>query len=156
MAVEDLGEKIISIAIKKGQANQKFRIPFKNTGPSDVEMDFSFMKQSHVIYRPEDNSDEKKPDTSPCDLQCVPATAKIPAGGSTIITMTAKLKNSYQLAMLSKQNSKKSEESPKTLHPKPERYSHMLIGKVKDTQLMFPFITEVSLIESNGKEAGMS
>jgi hypothetical protein len=32
----------------------------------------------------------------------------------------------------------------------------MLIGKVKDTQIMFPFITEVSLVESNGKDAGMS
>jgi hypothetical protein len=32
----------------------------------------------------------------------------------------------------------------------------MLIGKVKDTQIMFPFITEVALVESNGKDAGMS
>jgi len=57
--------------------------------------------------------------------------------------------------MMSKQNSKKSEEEPK-LHQRPEKYSHMLIGKVKDTSIMFPFITEVSLIECSGKEAGMA
>jgi hypothetical protein len=68
MHVQDLDEKIIPLAIKKGQPNQKFRIPFKNTGPSEVEIDFSFLKQSYVIYRPEDDSGEKKPNTSPCDL----------------------------------------------------------------------------------------
>ena len=71
------------------------------------------------------------------------------------MTITAKLKNSYQLAMMSKQNSRKSEE-PEKKSQKPEKYSHMLIGKVKDTQIMFPFITEVSLIESNGKDAGLA
>jgi hypothetical protein len=161
MMVDQLGEKIIPIAIKKGQANQKFRIPFKNTGPSEVEVDFSFIKTSFVIYKPpemENPRDDKKPEQSPCDLQCVPANAKIPAGGNVIVTITAKLKNSYQLAQLSKQNSKQSEEEKKGSNKnlKPERYSHMMIGKVKDTSIMFPFITEVSLIESNGKEAGMS
>jgi len=95
MHVESVGDKIIPIAIKKGQPNQKFRIPFKNNGPSEVDIDFSFLKQSYVIYRPSDESDDKKPDTSPCDLQVVPANAKIPAGGNAIITITAKLKNSY-------------------------------------------------------------
>jgi len=156
MHVHELDEKIIPIAIKKGQPNQKFRIPFKNTGPSEVEVDFSFLKQSYVIYRPEDESEEKRPETSPCDLQCVPASAKIPSGGNAIVTITAKLKNSYQLAMMSKQNSKKSAEEEEKRSAKPEKYSHMLIGKVKDTQIMFPFITEVSLIESNGKEAGLA
>ena len=72
MLVEELDEKIIPIAIKKGQSNQKFRIPFKNVGPSEVDMDFSFMKTSFVIYKPDDDYkiDPKKQDQSPCELQC--------------------------------------------------------------------------------------
>lgn len=66
--VEDMGEKIIPLAVKKGQPNQKFRIPFKNTGASEVDIDFSFLKQSFVIYRPEDDSEQKLPDSSPLDL----------------------------------------------------------------------------------------
>ena len=97
MFAEQVGEKIIPIAIKKGQGNQKFRIPFKNLGPSEVEVDFSFMKTSYVLYRPAELSEGKNPlpDSSPCDLQCVPPSAKVPAGGNVIVTVTAKLKNSY-------------------------------------------------------------
>jgi len=82
----------------------------------------------------------------------VPNTAKIPAGSSTILNVMAKLKNSYQLAQLSRQGSKGEEERPAP----PERYNHLLIAKVKDTQIMFSFIVEASVIESSGKDAGMS
>lgn len=37
-----------------------------------------------------------------------------------------------------------------------EKYNHLLIAKVKDSQLMFSFIIEASVLESNGKDGGMS
>lgn len=49
MKVKKLDEKIIPLVVKKGAAAQKYRIPFKNTSPSEVEIDFSFLKQSAVI-----------------------------------------------------------------------------------------------------------
>lgn len=57
--------------------------------------------------------------------------------------------------MMSK-SKKQEEEEPRKKSRKAEKYSHMLVGKVKDTQILFPFITEVSLIECSGKDAGMS
>jgi hypothetical protein len=45
----DMNEKVIPLALKKGQNCQKFRIPFKNNGPQEVEVDFSFLKSSAVI-----------------------------------------------------------------------------------------------------------
>ena len=50
--VTDLNEKVIPLVVKKGQSCQKFRIPFKNNGLQDLEIDFSFAKQSAVICGP--------------------------------------------------------------------------------------------------------
>ena len=33
LMVTELGEKVIPLVVKKGQACQKFRVPFKNNGP---------------------------------------------------------------------------------------------------------------------------
>jgi hypothetical protein len=40
----EFNEKVVPIVIKKGQQGQKFRIPFKNDGPQDLEIDFTFAK----------------------------------------------------------------------------------------------------------------
>lgn len=78
----------------------------------------------------------------------MPSNAKIPANGTAILNIAAKLKNSYQLASI------KEGEAPK--NAKPERYNHLLIAKVKDTQIMFSFIIEASVIESSGPANAMS
>jgi hypothetical protein len=64
----------------------------------------------------------------------------------------AKLKNSYQLAIM---NNKAETGSDGVIAPI-EKYNHLLIAKIKDTSLMFSFIIEASVLESNGKDAGMS
>jgi len=66
----------------------------------------------------------------------------------------AKLKNSYQLANLSKE--KDSNSAAPAKQQKAERYNHLLIAKVKDTQIMFSFILEASVLESSGNANAMS
>ena len=49
----EFNEKVVPLVIKKGQSCQKFRLPFKNTGSQDLEIDFTFVKQSAVIKGPQ-------------------------------------------------------------------------------------------------------
>ena len=37
-----------------------------------------------------------------------------------------------------------------------EKYTHLLIGKVKDTNILFSYILEASVVEQNGPVNGMS
>jgi hypothetical protein len=53
----------------------------------------------------------------------MPNNIKVAANSSAILNIVAKLKNSYQLASMNKD----------TANAKPEKYNHLLIGKVKDT-----------------------
>lgn len=55
----------------------------------------------------------------------MPTNVKVPANGNAILNVVAKLKNSYQLQSI-KQESGKS-------NGRPEKYNHLLIGKIKDT-----------------------
>ncbi len=143
MYVSSLKEKIIPLAIKKGQTGQKYRIPFKNTGPQELELEFTFMKTSTSVYRPSDPNG--KPPTSPIEFSPLPSTLKVPANQTGILNVAAKLKNSYQLAALSKPAESKGQ--------RPEKFNHLLIAKVKDTSLMFGFIIEASLVENSGNNA---
>lgn len=54
----------------------------------------------------------------------MPNNMKIPANSSAILNIVAKLKNSYQLANISKEG-----DSSKPA----EKYNHLLIAKIKDT-----------------------
>jgi hypothetical protein len=65
------------------------------------------------------------------------------------LNLSAKLKNSYQLACIKEDDSSKKQE-------KYEKYNHLLIAKIKDTSIMFSFFIEASVLESNGKDGGMS
>lgn len=76
----------------------------------------------------------------------MPSNVKIAANSSAILNIVAKLKNSYQLASIGKEGSK----------TRPEKYNHLLIAKIKDTQIMFSFIIEASVIESSGNANNMS
>lgn len=49
LMMTEFNEKVIPIVVKKGQSNQKFRIPFKNCGPQDLEIDFTFIKTSAQV-----------------------------------------------------------------------------------------------------------
>ena len=78
----------------------------------------------------------------------MPSNVKVPANGTAILNITAKLKNSYQLANIGKEGDNKNS--------KPEKYNHLLIAKIKDTQIMFSFIIEASVLENSGNAASMS
>ena len=108
------------MVVKKGQQGQKFRIPFKNNGPQELDIDFTFAKQSAVIVGPEmKNRDSEGNDEnlakaalmSPIEFAAMPSNAKIPPGGSAILNIAAKLKNSFQLASI------KEDETSKTAKP---------------------------------------
>jgi hypothetical protein len=49
-------ERLVPLVVKKGPnagaGAQKFRLPFKNMGASEIEVDFSFAKLSAVICGP--------------------------------------------------------------------------------------------------------
>jgi hypothetical protein len=76
----------------------------------------------------------------------MPSSIKIAANTSSILNVVAKLKNSYQLASIGKEGQKS----------RAEKYNHLLIAKIKDTQIMFSFIIEASVIESSGNANNMS
>ncbi len=63
LLVSGFNEKVIPLVVKKGQSNQKFRIPFKNTGPQDLDIDFTFVKTSAVIRGPLMRSDSGEDQT---------------------------------------------------------------------------------------------
>lgn len=52
LVVTEFDEKIVPLVIKRGQNCQKFRLPFKNKGAQDLELDFTFIKSSAVIKGP--------------------------------------------------------------------------------------------------------
>ena len=87
---------------------------------------------------------------SPIEFTAVPNSIKIAANSSAVLNIVAKLKNSYQLANISKEDS-----NPTSSTTPIEKYTHLLIAKVKDTSLMFSFIIEASVLESSGKDSGM-
>ena len=93
-------------------------------------------------------------------MSCVGGgTMKMPAQQVTILNVQAKLKNSYQLLSLSKTNSMPVKKSSKKVVGKgllcSEKYNHILVCKIKDSQIMFSFIIEASLLEQDPKANGL-
>lgn len=150
---QEMKERMIPIVIKKpvgtaaltsSAAASKFRLPFKNNGTQELEVEFSFAKTSAVICGPLLGNDGETVN-SPLEFSIGPGgnTLKLPAnGGLNNLNLTAKFKNSYQLLCLkaeklslqstndssdnsSKKNSNKRQQS--------EKYTHLLVGKVKDS-----------------------
>ncbi len=111
-----------------------------------MELDFTFAKQSAVITGPQQlqrsdstgSDDQQKKAasalTSPIEFASMPSNLKIPANGSGILNIAAKLRNSYQLASIKDDSSNtQSSSKKKQQQPRPEKYNHLLIAKVKDT-----------------------
>lgn len=115
-----------------------------------MEVDFTFVKQTAVIKGPQAIGSSQLTQ-SPVEFSAVPNTIKIGANSSAILNIVAKLKNSYQLANISKEGG-----SDSGIVAPVEKYNHLLLAKVKDSQLMFSFIIEASVLESSGKDSNMS
>lgn len=132
-------------------------MPFKNLGVQDLEIEFSFSKKNGVICGPLADSEVSNA-VSPIDFQLGPGTTlKVPAnGGTNTLNLTAKFRNSYQLFCLKAEKNSLASGRKDTTLARPEKYTHLLIGKVKDTSIMFSYIIEASVVEQNGPANGMS
>lgn len=109
----EYNEKVIPLVVKKGQNGQKFRIPFKNNGPQDLDIDFTFVKQSAVIQGPNTGKNSPAEDSkaltqSPIEFGAMPNNLKVAANSTAILNIVAKLKNSYQLANIGRENAAQS------------------------------------------------
>ena len=55
-------ERVVPLVVKKGPQSgtgaQKFRLPFKNMGANEIEVEFSFAKLSAVICGPQTARDK--------------------------------------------------------------------------------------------------
>lgn len=65
------------------------------------------------------------------------------------------MKNSYQLANL-KEAKALQQAGGNPLAKRSEKYNHLMIAKIKDTQVMFSFIIEATVIEATGPPNAMS
>jgi len=60
---------------------------------------------------------------------------KVPGGQNTILNVTVKMKNSFLL-----------HKRPEGQN-KPQVFNHLLIARIKDTQIMFSFVVQASIVE---------
>jgi len=96
---------VIPLGVKKETGQQKFRIPFKNKGAQDLEVEFSFLENSTAVNTPalircnSLGSTESK-NNSPVDFSIPTATLTVPANNpqAVVLNVSAKLKNSYHLS----------------------------------------------------------
>jgi hypothetical protein len=102
-----------------------------------------------------ENSTSRQLTVSPIEFSIGPgATLKLPPnGGVNTLNLSAKFKNSYQLLCL---KAEKLSQGKKPQSARTEKYTHLLIGKIKDTQIMFSFIIEAAVVEQTGPANGMS
>lgn len=85
-----------------------------------------------------------------------------------MLNVIAKLKNSYTLEApplersvseteaLEADNKHQLMRSNTMRKMRPEKYNHLLIAKIKDTQIMFSFFIEASIVESKDQQVGPS
>ena len=85
---------------------------------------------------------------SPIEFTVSPSLVKVSANSTGILNVVSKLKNSYQLA-----SARDTTEQQDGKKKKSEKYTHLLIGKVKDTQVMFSFIIDASLLEASTEKS---
>lgn len=114
---------VIRIAIKSGPV-QKFKIPFKGIEKNypEMDIDFTFEPTSAVVS----NKGFKQSSTaSPVEFTIQPSLIKVSNQMHSFVTITAMLNCLYKHESKTKQ---------------PETYNHLLVGRIKDTSIMFSYI----------------
>jgi len=119
-------QPVLPLAIKRSPACQKFRIPFKNNGDQDVEVEFSFLKTG-------DSQDEAK---EKVEFYCVPSNMKIPADSSVMLNVLVKMSSS-PLRQRAEEANKKRDKGDDL---------RMLVGKIKDSSLFYSFLIDAQVI----------
>lgn len=139
MSPSNQGMSIIPIALRKGPI-QKFKLPFKGeiNNFNELDIDFNFTQISASIKGNELNQSSS---ASPVEFLLQPNQVKINNAVQSFLNITAKFKNSYQL------QEDQSDQKLQKNKNKPEIYNHLLIGRIKDTHIMFSYVVQVSLID---------
>lgn len=75
---------------------------------------------------------------SPLELTASPSLVKVPGGQNTILNVTVKMKNSFLLHQRAE-----GQNAP------PQVFNHLLIARIKDTQIMFSFVVQASIVEES-------
>ena len=73
-----------------------------------------------------------------------PNIIKVGTQAQSFLQVTAKFKNSYLMKPLET-----------TTKGKPEVYSHVLVARIKDSQIMFSYIVQVTIIEGEASPGMM-
>lgn len=118
----DGDQSVIPLAIKRQGGQQKFRIPFKNNGSQDVEIDFSFAGPSTST------SDQDLHLEDYFEFTCVPTSLKMAAAQNGVLNLMVRAK-------------KPLPEGTTTTQQK--RCIRLMTAKVKDTStLLFCYIVD--------------
>lgn len=143
------------MALSMIEPKKKFKIPFKNLSENDLEVEFGFKKISHALdsgLSPEDALASGKEDPSPVTFSIENKVMIVPAGCQAIsLKLTAKISNDYQFAQNSQQSPlstlfiESDQKAPAQSSSLLERFNHLLIAKIRGTQVMFPFIVEATI-----------
>ncbi|CDW87069.1 UNKNOWN [Stylonychia lemnae] len=137
---QEAGCEMIPLGVKKTQAQQKFRIPFKNLSLNqDAEVEFTFVRlpKSHANSQ-DGNSDASQQDdidlSQYLEFYCQPSNLKLPMNSQGFLNVLIKV-NSLRL---------NNEVSTEQLLRKP--INKLLIAKLKDTNVLFHYFISISMI----------
>ena len=125
------GQKIIPVALKRQTGCQKFRVPFRNEGSSEQEVEFSFIKVSEgaeALLPGEFSLNEV------LEFYCMPGTLKIPKNSNMI------------LSMLIKVNYEKLNDFERKGRVMKNTLLKLLLGKVKDSSVLYSFYVDVKFV----------
>ena len=137
---EGYPEKVIPLALRPGcqVPIQRFKFQFKTNLRQEVDVDFQFIKySSSVVRRSKKAADPSSEQGSPIEFSVSPTVIKVGSEIHSILNVTAKFKNSYLLNMA----------NPQARKPDPALFNHLLIGRIKETQVLFSFIVQAFIIE---------
>ena len=113
----------IPLAVKKAVGAQRYRIPFKNTGKIDLELEFSFLKIEHAPG---------------IDYFCIPNIMKIQAGTTGILSVLIKNIHATEAPATSEDTTYKSDGNI-------IKDPRMLVAKIKNSQIFFTFYIDAIL-----------
>lgn len=107
---------------------------------SDSEVEFQFMKTCAAFNVQDPDTSRasmvQSQTASPLELTATPSLVKVPGGQNTILNVTVKMKNSFLL-----------HKRPEGQNKLPQVFNHLLIARIKDTQIMFSFVVQASVVE---------